>query len=52
MRGLYGISVNSTELSILTLHGHSQQDVTQPDEEVLGLGNYLLITPESMTRTH
>ena len=40
------------ELSILTLHGHLQQDVTQPDEEVLGLGNYLLITPESMTRTH
>ena len=40
------------ELRILTLHGHSQADVTAPNEDVIGRGDFLLITNEQVTRTH
>ena len=40
------------KLKVLTLHGHLQADVTTPGEEVIGKGDYLLITNERMTRTH
>lgn len=40
------------ELRILTLHGHTQADVTVPNEDVIGRGDFLLITNEQVTRTH
>lgn len=40
------------DLKVVTLHGHLQADVSEPEEEVLGLGDFLLITHERMTRTH
>jgi uncharacterized iron-regulated protein len=40
------------KLKVLTLHGHLQADVTAPEDEVIGRGDYLLITNERMTRTH
>jgi hypothetical protein len=40
------------KLDVLTLHGHLQADVTAPEDEVIGKGDYLLITHERMTRTH
>ena len=39
-------------LSVLTIHGHLQANVTSPDDEILGKGDVLLLTNERMTRTH
>ena len=40
------------KLEVLTLHGNLQADVTAPENEMIGKGDYLLITNERMTRTH
>ena len=43
---------DTPKLKVLTLHGHLQSDVTSPDEDILGKGDFLLLTNERMTRTH
>lgn len=40
------------KLKVVTLHGHLQADVSSPDAEILGKGDFLLVTHERMTRTH
>ena len=39
-------------LKILTIHCQLSQDVTAPDANEVGRGNFLLVTNERMTRTH
>ena len=42
----------SSDIDVLTIHGHRQANVLAPDSASLGMGDFLLLTNENLTKTH
>lgn len=42
----------SSDIDVLTIHGHRQTNVLAPDSASLGMGDFLLLTNENLTKTH